>query len=258
MIPMEKENQRTERLRKAFFILFWLIVWELADHLIQNRLILSGPIRVLGALAVQVRQSTFWITCLTSFLHIAEGFLLSFVCGFLLAVLAHRVRLFREFLAPVIALLKTVPMVAFVIMLLIWVGNQALTIYLSFLIVFPMVYTSTLSGLESVSRETLEMAEIYQIRGLRRFLYIYRPAFMPYIISSCKVSLGMSWKSGIMAEVIGTPEPSIGREMFQAKSYLMTADLFAWTIVVIILSLIFEKVFLMILQRLSRPVIGRV
>lgn len=255
---MDLNNQQKERLRKAAIILFWLILWELADHLIQNRLVLSGPVRVLGALIGQVRQSSFWVTCMTSFLHIAAGFLLSFVCGFLLAVLAHQVRIIRELLAPLISLLKTVPMVAFVIMLLIWVGNQALTIYLSFLIVFPMVYTSTLSGLESVGRETLEMADLYGIHGIRRFLYIYRPAFMPYIISSCKVSLGMSWKSGIMAEVIGTPEPSIGREMFQAKSFLLTADLFAWTIVVIVLSLLFEKVFLLILRKLSRPVLGRV
>ena len=249
----ELKNPNKNKLRKTLIIVFWLVVWELADRLVNNRLILSGPIHVIQALFQQIFEGDFWIICMTSFGRIAAGFLLSFAVGFLLALLAHKYEIIKEFLSPIISLLKTVPMVSFVIMLLIWVGNQALTVYLSFLIVLPLIYTSTLSGLESVTKETLEMAKVYNIKGFRKFMYIYRPAFMPYIISSCKVSLGMSWKSGIMAEVLGTPQPSIGREMYIAKSYLKTADLFAWTIVVIVLSLIFEKVFMLIMKKLAQP-----
>ena len=91
-------------------------------------------------------------------------------------------------------------MVSFVIMLLIWVGNQALTIYLSFLIVLPLIYTNTLAGFLNVDPEMLEMAETFRLSRWKKFLYIYRPSFMPFLISSCRVALGMSWKSGIMAE----------------------------------------------------------
>lgn len=241
------------KIRKALIILFWLVVWEVVDRILNNGLVLSGPIDTIVALYNQVQQSDFWLTCGVSFGKIVVGFLMSFVIGFLLAFLAHRVQFIKELLAPIMSLLKTVPMVSFVIMLLIWVGNQALTIYLSFLIVLPLIYTNTLAGLESVDPQMLEMAKIYHLSWWKKFWYIERPAFMPYVISSAKVSIGMSWKSGIMAEVIGTPRPSIGRELYQAKSFLQTADLFAWTVVVIILSLIFEVIFMALIKQLNRP-----
>ena len=251
---MELERQKKRwSVKSVLIILFWLVVWEVADRVVDNRIILAGPIHIVQALAKQIQQDDFWIICGASFLRIAAGFLLSFVGGFLLAVLCYRFKLLRDFLEPVMTLLKTVPMVSFVIMLLIWVGNQALTIYLSFLIVLPLIYTNTLTGFLNVDPEMLEMAETFRLSRWKKFLYIYRPSFMPFLISSCRVALGMSWKSGIMAEVLATPKPSIGREMYAAKSYLQTANLLAWTVVVIVLSMLFEKAFLFLLRRLNRP-----
>lgn len=251
---MELERQKKRwSVKSVLIILFWLVVWEVADRVVDNRIILAGPIHIVQALAKQIQQDDFWMICGASFLRIAAGFLLSFVGGFLLAVLCYRFKLLRDFLEPVMTLLKTVPMVSFVIMLLIWVGNQALTIYLSFLIVLPLIYTNTLAGFLNVDPEMLEMAETFRLSRWKKFLYIYRPSFMPFLISSCRVALGMSWKSGIMAEVLATPKPSIGREMYAAKSYLQTANLLAWTVVVIVLSMLFEKAFLFLLRRLNRP-----
>ncbi len=255
---MKDKAQKTprEKLQTVLIVLFWLTVWELADRIIQNRIVLSGPLHIITALKEQIMQPDFLLICATSFIRIAAGFLLSFVVGFLLALMAYHVKLVRMFLAPILVTLKTVPMISFVIMLLIWVGNQALTIYLSFLIVLPLIYTNTLAGFEHVDPNMLEMAKVFGLSPWKKFLYIYRPAFMPFLISGCKVALGMSWKSGIMAEVVGTPKPSIGREMFAAKQYLATADLFAWTVVVIVLSIVFEKLFLILIKQANRPLGG--
>ena len=110
-----------------------------------------------------------------------------------------------------------------------------------------------LQGLENVDVQLLEMAKVFHLAPWKKFIYIYRPAFMPFVMSASKLALGMSWKSGIMAEVIGTPKPSIGREMYAAKTYLETSKLFAWTIVVVVLSVVFEVFFMWILKRLSAP-----
>ena len=254
---MEEQRSRKYILKMTWIVLFWLILWEAADRIIDNRIILSGPIHIVQALVRHMTETDFWVICAASFLRITAGFLLSFLAGFFLAVLSHRFRLLQDFISPIMMTLKVVPMISFVIMLLIWVGNQALTVYLSFLIVLPLIYTSTLSGLNAVDQNLLEISREYGFSRWYRFLYVYRPAFMPFVLSSCKVSLGMSWKSGIMAEVIGTPRPSIGREMYAAKTYLQTADLFAWTIVVIILSLLFEKAFLWLMKKLNAPA-GRI
>lgn len=252
---MQGKQKRTkkENIRMALIVLFWLVLWEIADRVIDNRIILVGPTHILMALADQVQQSDFWITCGASFLRIAVGFVLSFIGGFVLALVCYKHKIIRDFLEPIMIMLKTVPMISFVIMLLIWVGNQALTIYLSFLIVLPIIYTNTLQGLESVDVQLLEMAQVFHLAPWKKFMFIYRPAFMPFVLSASKLALGMSWKSGIMAEVIGTPKPSIGREMYAAKTYLQTSNLFAWTIVVVIMSVIFEVLFMWILKQLSAP-----
>lgn len=252
---MQGKQKRTkkENIRMALIVLFWLILWEIADRVIDNRIILVGPTHILMALADQIQQSDFWIICGASFLRIAVGFILSFIGGFVLALVCYKHKIIRDFLEPIMIMLKTVPMISFVIMLLIWVGNQALTIYLSFLIVLPIIYTNTLQGLESVDVQLLEMAQVFHLAPWKKFMFIYRPAFMPFVLSASKLALGMSWKSGIMAEVIGTPKPSIGREMYAAKTYLQTSNLFAWTIVVVIMSVIFEVLFMWILKKLSAP-----
>jgi len=244
--------------KKLGIVLLWLTVWELADRLVHNRIILVGPVRIVTALVDQLGQADFWAISSASFLRIAIGFLLSFATGFLLAMAAYRFSLLKDLLEPVMVALITVPMISFIIMLLIWVGNQALTVYLSFLIVLPIIYTNTLSGFRNADPEMLEMAAVFRLSSWKRFLYIYRPAFMPFLMSACRVSLGMSWKAGIMAEVIGTPKPSIGREMFAAKSYLQTANLFAWTVIIIVLSVVFEKAFMLLLKKLNKPLGGRI
>lgn len=252
----EKSGGARAFARKAGIIAFWLAIWQLLDVIIDNRLVLAGPIRVAQALVEQIGQPDFWVICGASFGRIALGFLLSFVVGFLLALMSCRHRLFRDFVDPIISLLRTIPVASFIILLLIWVGNQALTVFLAFFIVLPLIYTNMVTGFESVDRQMLEMARVYGLSRWRTFLYIYRPAFMPFLMSSTKISLGMTWKSGIMAEVLATPKPSIGKEMATARTFLDTPDLLAWTVVVMVLSFLFEKAFMELLKRANRPLGG--
>lgn len=252
----DKQSGARRFARKAGIIAFWLAIWQLLDVIIGNRLVLAGPIRVAQALVEQIGQPDFWVICGASFGRIALGFLLSFVVGFLLALMSCRHRLFRDFVDPIISLLRTIPVASFIILLLIWVGNQALTVFLAFFIVLPLIYTNMVTGFESVDRQMLEMARVYGLSRWRTFLYIYRPAFMPFLMSSTKISLGMTWKSGIMAEVLATPKPSIGKEMATARTFLDTPDLLAWTVVVMVLSFLFEKAFMELLKRANRPLGG--
>lgn len=83
----------------------------------------------------------------------------------------------------------------------------------------------------------------------RRLLYIYLPQLQPFLLSACSVALGMSWKAGIAAEVIGIPSGSIGEQLYEAKVYLSTADLLSWTVVIVLVSVLFEKLFITLLKR---------
>ncbi len=109
--------------------------------------------------------------------------------------------------------------------------------------VLPIVYTNVLQGIRSTDKQLLEMADLFNIGWWRRLRYIYIPHLTPYILSACTVSIGLSWKAGVAAEVIGIPTGSIGERLYEAKVYFSTGDLFAWTLVIIALSILAEKIF---------------
>ena len=205
-----------------------------------------------GALAVyQHCRSQFHHPGLT-FGKISTGFLGAFLAGILTGSAACRFPFLKDLLEPVMVLVKSVPVASFVILALIWIGSRNLSVFIAFLVVFPMIYINTIAGLHSAEPQLLEMARVFHMSGWKKFRYIYWPALLPYLISGANISLGMSFKSGIAAEVIGVPDHSIGEKLYMAKIYLSTADLFAWTLVIIVISGLFEKVFIALLKAAER------
>ena len=132
---------------------------------------------------------------------------------------------------------------------MIWWGSSFLAVAICFIVVLPNIYISTMEGFKSTDRQLLQMAKVFRMPVKNRVFYIYRPALEPFLRSSMKISLGMCWKSGVAAEVIGTPDRSIGEGLYLSKIYLDTAGVFAWTAVVILLSVCFEKLALWLAQR---------
>lgn len=229
---------------RIFVILFWIALWQLAGMVIQNDIIFAGPADVVRSLSLLLPSAEFWISIIHSFGKITLGFAAAFIAGILLGSLAFRFHLLRELLEPLMLLAKSIPVASFVILALIWIGSSGLSVFISFLVVFPILYVNTIAGLESTDPRLKEMALVFHVSLPRRIRFIYLPALMPYLISSCKIALGMSWKSGIAAEVIGVPSHTIGENLYMAKIYLATPDVFAWTIVIILVSALFEKLFL--------------
>ena len=242
----------TKNIRKAVILLIWLVLWQLASVVVDNSLIFVGPLEVVRALCTLIPTSVFWQTVGISLCKIGIGLLAGFVMGMILGALAYRFSLFREMIAPLISLMKTVPVASFVILALIFMGSENLCLLIVFIIVIPVVYNNTYAGFHSTSKEMLEMARIFRITGWKKFRYIYQPALFPFLLSASKVAVGMSWKSGVAAEVIGLPTNSIGENLYMSKIYLETADLFAWTFVIIVVSALFEKLFLKCLSSFQR------
>ena len=149
-------------------------------------------------------------------------------------------------------LMRSVPVASFIILALIWIGSSQLAVLIAFIVVLPMIYVNTLSGLKSTDASLLEMAFVFRIPVWKRIRFLYIPALLPYLISGCRIALGMSWKSGVAAEVIGLPTTSIGERLYMSKIYLETADLFAWTFTIIVVSSLSERLFLSLLSWLQK------
>ena len=226
----------------ALSIAFWLFIWQLAAILIDRELFLPSPVRVLKALFSElIYQKSFWTSIAASLAHIAEGFFLGTVLGILLAALSYCFKAIKVLLWFPIKVIKSVPVASFVILSLLWLRSENLSIFIPFLMVLPTLYVNTMTGLEKTDKKLLEMAELFKLSHFKKVFHIYIPHILPYILSACSLAIGMAWKSGVAAEIIGLAGNSIGNQLYQAKLYLMTPELFAWTIVIVILSILCEQ-----------------
>lgn len=225
-------------------ILFWLAIWEIASRMVAQELLLVSPATVLKTLFILVQEAGFWFTVWFSFQRIVGGFLLAILAGILLAIASGSSGLVRALLFPFINVIKTIPVASFIILILIWSGSRNLSTMISFLMVLPIIYTNVLEGILQTDRKLLQMAKIFRISLPNKMRAIYIPEVMPYFVSASRIGLGLCWKSGVAAEVIGLPSGSIGERLYQAKIFLSSGELFSWTIVIVLISYTFERLFL--------------
>lgn len=233
-------------------VIVWLVVWQLGAEAVGQEILLVSPVSVLKRWTELVRTADFWKRIAFSSARIMAGLLCGMALGGLLGFVSRRVFAVRELLRPLVSAIRALPVASFVILALIWFGENALSAFIAFLICFPVFYTGVLSGLESVDRQLTEMARVFRLSRARYFRYVEWPAVYPYLRSAVSISVGLAWKSGIAAEVIAIPRGSIGDKMYGAKIYLQTADLLAWTLTAVLLSLVFEKAFQRLLRLLGR------
>lgn len=235
-------------LKKTGIVLFWLLLWQLVSIALNQPIILTGPLEVARALFALLPQSEFWLTVVMTLVKITCGFGLALFAGFGLGTLAWKFQWLKELLAPVMSLVRAIPVASFVILALIWAGSKNLSILISFLVAAPVIYVQTLAGLTSTDKKMLEMARVFHMPLPAKCRYIYWAALRPHLMEGIRITMGLCWKSGVAAEVIGTPDHSIGEKLYMAKIYLSTDELLAWTLVVILLSALFERICLRLME----------
>ena len=190
----------------------------------------------------------FWSTVLHSTERIMGGFLLGALTGSGVAVLAFRHRKVEELCYPMVCVMKSTPVASVIILLLMWMSSGNLSVGIVFLMTFPILYTNVLEGLQQMDPKLTELAEVFELPKWVRVRWLAIPQLLPYVRAGCALGIGLAWKAGTAAEVIGISGGTIGEKLYQAKIYLETADLLAWTTMILVLSYLFEKLFLRILD----------
>ncbi len=235
-----------KKLITAAGVAFWLIAWEIAALCVGKEVLLASPISVAVRLFELVPSASFWGSVLFTAGRVLLGFFLGMTVGVILAVAAGKFSAFERLLAPLISCVKSIPVASFTILALIWISSRNLSVLVSFLIAVPIVYSNMLEGFHNLDKNLSAMADVFRIPPLRRFVGVYLSQLMPYFRSAARLAMGLCWKSGVAAEVIGVPNGSLGEALYSSKIYLETTDLFAWTIVVIVASGLCEKLFLLL------------
>ena len=236
---------------------FWLAAWMLVAALVAQPLILPGPGAVVGALLRLVCDAGTWAILAGSGARILGGLALAAVCGGVLAGASSRSRAFARLVAPALSFVKATPVACVVVLLLIWLGSARVSIAAVFLMALPGVYFSLAEGLTQVDQPLEQMFRLHGVRGWRLFFaHIWREV-LPFVLSCARAVIGMSWKAGVAAELIGMAAGTVGERIYQAKLLIETADLLAWTVLVVAASWACERVLVWLLQA-SGPVAWRV
>lgn len=238
--PIDKKTLSVHALTRCAPVAFWLGVWQVASMLDNSGILLCGPLDALFALCRLSSTQTFWSSIWFSTLRIVAGVLLGYIIAGVLATASWHTSTMRILLQPALLAIKSTPVACVVVILLIWTGAANVSVITVLLLVVPAIYFALCAGLDSMDAGQRDLFEIFGVRGRRRFFALIWPAILPYLEAASSTVLGMSWKAGIAAELIGVPAGSLGERIYQAKLLLETPDLFAWTFCVICLSWLFE------------------
>ena len=223
-------------------ILFWIAVWQITAMLVGEELFLASPISVINTLFNLLPNPDFWQSLAFSFLRIGLDFVAAFGFGIVFAVLANKNPLIELILSVPMRVIKATPVVSFIILCLIWIGSENLSILISAIMVLPIFYTNVLAGIRNTDKELLEMAKVFRVPAKSQFAHIYLTSIKPYLMSATVIGAGLCWKSGVAAELIGIPTGSIGEQLYLSKIYFDTSTLLAWTIMIILMSMLLEKI----------------
>lgn len=224
-------------------LLFWILVWFLAAEKIRSDFILPSPMAVFPRLFQMMGDAAFYETMFASFLRITAGFLLGSGLGFLFGFLTHFFAPLRVLLTPLMNIVRATPVASFILVVIFWIEKDGVPGFISLLMVLPIVWQNTVLGLEKRDGKLTEMARVYRLGFWKTLWRVDLPQVLPFTFSACRTGLGLAWKAGVAAEVLALPKVSVGIMIYEAKLYLETVDLYAWTVAIIIFSVIIEKIF---------------
>ena len=253
-------RQMTERMKAVAaagaVAAFWLAAWMLLAALVAQPLILPGPGAVALALLRLVCDASTWAILASSGARILGGLVLAAVCGGVLAGVSSRSRAFARLVAPALSFVKATPVACVVVLLLIWLGSARVSIAAVFLMALPGVYFSLVEGLAQVDKPLEQMFRLHGVRGWRLFCAHTWREVLPFVLSCARAVIGMGWKAGVAAELIGMAVGTVGERIYQAKLLIETADLLAWTVLVVAASWACERALVWLL-RVSGPAAWR-
>ena len=238
---------------------FWLGVWQVCAFLVDRRLEGRGnelqlpyPASVWSVFTAMAGTGEFWATVLASLGRIALGLVWGVALGALLAVLTCASPWADRLLSPAVRVVRAAPVASFILLVLLWTGRDRVPAVIAAMMVVPVVWDSLSRGIQAVDKKLLELAQCYRFSRWKTLTLIYLPSLRPHILSALTTAGGLAWKSGVAAEVLCLPEPSLGQRIYYTKYYLDIPELFAWTAVTVALSMVLERLLRACLARWGR------
>lgn len=240
-------------------VIFWIAVWFLAAKIVAYRvgggseLIVPMPNSVFKEMLNLTVSPEFWQITAASLLRVLIGLVISLLLGCIIAYLMSASKTLNTLIYPLMSAIKATPIASFIMIAYLWFTNSSdLPIFITALIVIPIISANVSEGISSVNKELIDVTRLYRFTPSKKLFRLYIPSIAPYFLAACKSSLGMAWKASVAAETLAITQNSIGRELYLSKQGLESARVFAWTLVTIVLSIIIEKAVILLLNKAGR------
>ncbi|WP_326910774.1 ABC transporter permease [Sedimentibacter sp. MB31-C6] len=227
--------------KNFLIILFWIIIWEIFALIINQEIYLPSPISTFQSLYKLLFSQDTYITILYSTYRTLFGFFISCILGIIFGYFCGINKYLFDLFNPLVSVIRTIPVMSIIIIAIIWFKDTNVPIFVAFLMCFPIIWTNTIYGIKETDIKLLQMCKVYNISKIHIVKSVYFYSALPYIKSGMLSALGISWKVTSAAEVLSLPKYSIGSHLYDSKVYLEIPDLFAWTLIILFLSILFEK-----------------
>ena len=247
-MPAERISPRARTfLERAGVLVFYLVVWAMLAAWIDQPLLLPAPAEVLAKLFALLPDPTLWRTLLHTLGRTLSAYALGIAAAVVLGALCLRFRAAELLLSPLLSAVRATPVTSFIVLALVWLSSSRVPVLTGFLMTLPVVCSAFMQAVRGIDPKLLEMARMYRFGRSKTLTQVYIPAVMPAFVSSCLAAIGLCWKAVVAAEVIGVPKLAVGSRIYEAKIYLETDALLAWTIMIVLLSVLLEQ----LLRRLA-------
>ena len=237
-------------LRRAGVLLFYIALWAIAARMVDQPLLLPSPSSVIAKLIELLPQGMFWETLLGTLLRTLEAYALGICAAVVLGALCCRFALADALISPLLSAVRATPVTSFIVLALVWLSSSRVPVLTGFLMTLPVVFSALTQAVRAIDPRLMEMAKLYRFGRLGTLHHVIMPSVLPAFAQSCLASIGLCWKAVVAAEVIGVPKLAVGSRLYEAKIYLETDALLAWTLTVILLSVLLEA----LLTRLARRI----
>ncbi len=240
ILKRKKENQGFIKAGTVFPVITGtaaiILIWIIAARLVGQEIILPTPKETIKALYSIIQNKFFWKSVYFTFWRGLAAFGVSLAAGILIGTAAGSKKSFNIFFKPFIILVRSTPVVSFILIALFWLSSSNVPILTAGLMSFPIICVNIIHGIQSIDKNLYEMTVLFNFTRISRIRHLILPSIYPFLLAGGSTGLGLSWKAVVAAEVLSSPQLGIGAGLQESRVYLDTSGVFAWTLIAVLLS----------------------
>ncbi|WP_461206751.1 ABC transporter permease [Clostridium sp. DL1XJH146] len=232
---------KNKKLFSIYVLIVILILWQITALGVDKEILIPTPRATFGSLIKIIQSKNFIIIVFSTLKRTFISFFLSLFFALIFGTLSGLFKNLFHIIEPIISIIRSTPTMAIIILALIWLGGERAPVLIGFIVVFPILYSSVYRGIVQTDEKLIQMAESYDVKKIVILKDIYIPSIKSYLLAGINAALGLCFKVMISAEVLGQPKYAMGTSLYMQKINLDMAGVFAWSIILIVIAVIFDK-----------------